>query len=85
LDKGVDLLGYALAWSEGKTSFALQGSACVQVFGRRDDGLTTHCGGRRPKSAKARNRGKCVAAVPRALWGFRHGFGLAEAALQPLP
>jgi hypothetical protein len=33
-------------------------SACVQVFGRRDDGLTTDCGGRRPKSAKARSRGK---------------------------
>jgi hypothetical protein len=25
----------------------------VQVFGRRDDGLTTRSGGRRPKSAKA--------------------------------
>jgi hypothetical protein len=33
-------------------------SAVVQVFGRRDDGLTTDCGGRRPKSAKARSRGK---------------------------
>ena len=31
----------------------------VQVFGRRDDGLTTRRGGRRPKSAKARNRGGC--------------------------
>jgi len=60
-------------------------SVIVQVFGRRDDGLTTRSGGRRPKSAKARNRGKCVAAVPRALWGFRHGFGLAEAGLQRLP
>ena len=29
----------------------------VQVFGRRDDGLATRRGGRRPKSAKARNRG----------------------------
>jgi hypothetical protein len=30
----------------------------VQVFGRRDDGLTTRSSGRRPKSAKARSRGK---------------------------
>jgi hypothetical protein len=53
-------------------------SDVVQVFGRRDDGLATRCGGRRPKSAKARNRGKCVAGVPRALWGFRRGLGLGE-------
>jgi hypothetical protein len=33
-------------------------STHVQVFGRRDYGLTTDCGGRRPKSAKARSRGK---------------------------
>jgi hypothetical protein len=33
-------------------------SGYVQVFGRRDDGLTTDCGGRRPKSAKARSHGK---------------------------
>jgi len=33
-------------------------STHVQVFGRRDDDLTTDCGGRRPKSAKARSRGK---------------------------
>jgi hypothetical protein len=32
-------------------------AALVQVFGRRDDGLSTCSGGRRPKSAKARNRG----------------------------
>jgi len=50
----------------------------VQVFGRRDDGLSTRCGGWRPKSAKARNRGKCEAAVPRALWGFRRGLGLVR-------
>jgi len=31
-------------------------AACVQVFGRRDDGLTTRRGGRRLKSAKARSR-----------------------------
>ena len=28
------------------------------------------CGGRRPRSAKARNRGRWVAAVPRTLWGL---------------
>jgi hypothetical protein len=44
------------------------GPHAVQVFGRRDDGLTTRRGVRRPKSAKARNRGKWVAAVPRALF-----------------
>ena len=32
-------------------------SAFVQVFGRRNDGLSTHSEGRRPKSAKAGNRG----------------------------
>ena len=32
-------------------------SESVQVFGCRDYGLTTDCGGRRPKSAKARSRG----------------------------
>jgi hypothetical protein len=33
-------------------------SVSVQVFGGRDYGLSTDCGGRRPKSAKARSRGK---------------------------
>jgi hypothetical protein len=32
-------------------------SAHVQVFGRRNDGLSTRSDGRRPKSAKAGNRG----------------------------
>jgi hypothetical protein len=32
-------------------------SPSVQVFGRRNDGFSTHSDGRRPKSAKARNRG----------------------------
>ncbi len=36
----------------------------VQVFGRRRDVLSTHSCGRRPKSAKARNRGG---------WGTRRG------------
>jgi hypothetical protein len=61
-----------------KAAKAAREAGFVKVFGRRDDGLTTRWGGRRPKSAKARNRGKCVAGVPRALWGFRRGFGLAE-------
>jgi hypothetical protein len=42
----------------------------VQVFGRRDDAPSTRCGDRRPKSAKARSRGKLALAVLRALWGF---------------
>src|SRR5258707_4877128 len=33
-------------------------SAIVQVFGRRHDEPSTRCGGRRPKSAKARSRGR---------------------------
>jgi len=70
--------------NNGRHLLALSFSGHVQVFGCRDDGLTTRCGGRRPKSAKARNRGKCVSAMPRALWGFRHGFGLAEAGLHRL-
>src|SRR6516162_3577527 len=35
-------------------------------------GLSTRSSGRRPKSAKARNRGMWAAAVPRVLWGFGH-------------
>jgi hypothetical protein len=41
----------------------------VQVFGRRNDGLSTHSDGRRPKSAKAGNRGLGTAVVPQ-LWGL---------------
>ena len=52
-------------------------SAVVQVFGRRSDGFSTHSDGRRPKSAKARNRGMWAAAVPRVLWGFGHELGCA--------
>src|SRR4029077_10730317 len=71
--------------SLARIGFGRKRSASVQVFGRRDDGLTTRSGGRRPKSARARNGGGCVAAVPRALWGFRPGFGLAGAASQEVP
>jgi hypothetical protein len=39
----------------------------VQVFGRRDEGLTTRWSGRRPKSAKARSRGKFGAGLQRAM------------------
>jgi len=52
--------------------FAAREAGFVQVFGRRNDGLSTHSEGRRPKSAKARNRGLGTAAVPQ-LWGFRRG------------
>ena len=43
-------------------------SLLVQVFGcRHDEAIhALRCGGRRPKSAKARNRGKRAPAVPRA-------------------
>jgi hypothetical protein len=42
-------------------------SASVQVFGRRDDDPSTRSYGRRPKSAKARNRVMWGVAVPRAM------------------
>jgi len=42
---------------EWRTFAAAHESAFAQVFGRRHDGLSTRRGGRRPKSAKARNRG----------------------------
>jgi hypothetical protein len=45
-------------------------SALVQVFGRRDDGLTTRSGGRRPKSAKARSRGELGTAWQRRYEDF---------------
>jgi len=48
----------------------------VQVFGCRHDEPSTPCGGRRPKSAKARSRGSLALAVLRALWGFDGGAGL---------
>jgi hypothetical protein len=41
-----------------------------QVFGRQDYGLTTDCGGRRPKSAKARNRGGRAASRRKGLLFF---------------
>src|SRR3974390_1580220 len=51
---------------------ALTTSRSYKVFGRRNDGLSTRSEGRRPKSAKAGNRGLGTAAVPQ-LWGFRRG------------
>ena len=42
-------------WSDNPS---LSATAPVQVFGRRHDELSTPCGDRRPKSAKARSRGK---------------------------
>jgi hypothetical protein len=53
--------------------FAAREAGFVQVFG-----LSTRSGGRRPKSAKARNRGGWDTAVPRALWGIERGAGLKE-------
>jgi hypothetical protein len=45
----------------------------VQVFVAGDDHLTTRFGGRRLKSAKARNRGGEWYDSPRRLWGLSHG------------
>ena len=53
----------------------LKGRDVSYRFGRRNDGLSTRSEGRRPKSAKARNRGLGTAAVPQ-LWGFRRGLSL---------
>jgi len=41
----------------GRLVLALPALCIVQVFGRRNDGLSTRRSGRRPKSAEARNRG----------------------------
>ncbi len=43
---------------------------------------STRCCGRRPKSAKARNRGKWAASVQRALWGFGRGVRREEIGLK---
>ena len=47
--------------------------------------LSTRSCGRRPKSAKARNRGTCGGAAPRVLWGFCRRFRLAEVGLKRSP
>jgi hypothetical protein len=57
-----------------KRSMSASVQVSVQVFGRRDDGLTTRRGGRRPKSAKARNRvvwGTDSAADAMGIWRRR--------------
>jgi hypothetical protein len=56
--------------------------AIVQVFGRRDDQSMGVLRGRRPKSAKARNRGGGCLVVPRALWGFGRGTWINEFGLK---
>jgi len=47
-------------------------------FGDREHSHRTCALGARKSRQAGRNRGKCEAAVPRALWGFRRGFGLGE-------
>ena len=48
--------------------------------------VSTCSGGRRLKSAKARNRGKWGApSVPRALWGFSRGVRLGEVGQSACP
>ena len=51
-------------------------TACVQVFGRRQQGVSARSTDRRPKSAKARSRGSLAPAGQRALWGFDAGADL---------
>jgi hypothetical protein len=57
-------------------------TACVKVFGRRDDEPSTRSGGRRLESAKARNRGKwgtVRAAGSMGIWPRRQvGGGCSE-------
>ncbi len=50
-------VGLVLVTLGAKARYPLS-SHPVQVFGRRHDDPSTRCGGRRPKSAKARSRGK---------------------------
>jgi hypothetical protein len=57
LERNVFISGNPLGLVENIGTEAGSMSAPVQVFGRRDDGLTTRCGGRRPRSAKARIAG----------------------------
>jgi hypothetical protein len=45
-------------------------SVAVQVFGRRNNGLSTYSDGRRPKSAKAGNRGLGTAVMPSCMYGI---------------
>jgi hypothetical protein len=57
-------------------------SLFVQVFGCRDDDLSTPSDGRRPKSAKAGNRGVSAPTVQWVLWGF--GVGVSVGEVEPM-
>jgi hypothetical protein len=55
------------------------GIECLFMCRFLDAGMTnpsTRCGDRRPKSAKARSRGKLGTGGAPALWGFDGGAGL---------
>src|SRR6476619_1089944 len=58
-----------------------RGSAMCRFLDAGMPTLSTRSCGRRPKSAKARNRGTYGGAVPRVLWGFCRRFRLAEVGL----
>jgi hypothetical protein len=51
-------------------------SGVVQVFGRRDDDLTTDCGGGGRKAPRHEVAGSWAPVVQRALWGFDGGADL---------
>jgi hypothetical protein len=53
------------AWAESPKSPLL-----CRFLGRLDDGSIDALDGRRPRSAKARNRGKLAAAAQQSLWGL---------------
>jgi hypothetical protein len=48
----------------------------ILIYSARDEGLTTRWGGRRPKSAKARNRGRCGMQCRGRYGDFAAGLGL---------
>jgi hypothetical protein len=88
LDELVRTTGREPAWEGFPSDLESAGSRCPRVgIGRSaivqvlcrfsdagNDDLTARSGGRRPKSAKARNRAVGGAAVAaRALWGFGRG------------
>src|SRR6516165_1760089 len=55
---------------EALTNPRVLGLSLCRFSDAGNDDLTTRSGGRRPKSAKARSRGKLATGWQRALWGF---------------
>src|SRR5207245_2296751 len=74
-------LGEMLAWSKGQQDRQPRFNRRPFLCRFSDAGMTKlspRTDGRRPKSAKARNRGRWAPTVQRALWGFCRGLGLEK-------